>query len=128
MINVVAIAGRLARPAETRMLPSGSRLVGIELTVPREQEPAETAPLVWPDPPAWASGLDAGTEVIAVGRVRRRFFTAAGRTQSRTEVVVEQLVVATSRKRAGAALARAAARMEAAASAAAQGAGANERR
>ncbi|HLI01408.1 MAG TPA: hypothetical protein VKV06_11545 [Acidimicrobiales bacterium] len=121
MINMVAIAGRLARPAETRILPSGSRVVGIDLTVPREQEPDETAPLAWTDPPAWASELDAGAEVVAVGRVRRRFFTAGGHTQSRTEVVVEQLVLATSRKRAGAALARVAARLEAAAEAAAEG-------
>ena len=36
----------------------------------------------------------AGAEVVVVGSVRRRFFRAGGATQSRTEVVAEQVVAA----------------------------------
>src|SRR5688572_21493169 len=53
-MNVVALAGRLARPAEERLLPSGDRLVAYEVTVPRPGERAETVPVVWFDAPASA--------------------------------------------------------------------------
>jgi single-strand DNA-binding protein len=49
-------------------------------------------PVSWlaPSVPAltWASG----TDVLVVGRVRRRFFRAGGVTQSRTEVVASAVV------------------------------------
>ena len=45
-MNVVALVGRLARPAEERVLPSGDRLVAYEVTVLREGERAETVPVV----------------------------------------------------------------------------------
>lgn len=115
MINVVALEGRLARPAEQRVLPSGSHVVSIELTVRGEQGPAETVPVSWVDAPAWVSVLDAETAIVVVGRVRRRFFRAGGVTQSRTEVVAESIVLATSVKRARGALAKASARLEEAA-------------
>jgi single-strand DNA-binding protein len=115
MINLVALEGRLARPAEQRLLPSGSHVVGIELTVRGEQGPAETVPVSWLDAPAWASTLDTDAAIVVVGRVRRRFFKAGGSTQSRTEVVAETIVPATSVRRARTALARAGARIEEAA-------------
>jgi single-strand DNA-binding protein len=115
MINLVALEGHLARPAQQRVLPSGSLVVNMELTVRRDQERAETVPLSWPDAPVWASTLDAEASVIVVGRVRRRFFKAGGATQSRTEVVVATMVPLSSTKRARAALAKASAEIEAAA-------------
>jgi single-strand DNA-binding protein len=115
MINLVTLEGQLARPAQQRVLPSGTLMVNMELTVRRDHERAETVPLSWPDPPAWASTLDAEASVVVVGRVRRRFFKAGGATQSRTEVVVTAMVPASSIKRARAALAKASAEIEAAA-------------
>lgn len=115
MINVVALEGRLARPAEQRILPSGSHVVSIELTVRRDEGPAETVPVSWPEGPAWASALDTDAGIVVVGRVRRRFFRAGGATQSRTEVVAELIVPAASVKRARSALANASARIEEAA-------------
>jgi single-strand DNA-binding protein len=115
MINLVALEGRLARPAEQRVLPSGSHVVGIELTVRREDGPAETVPVSWPDGPAWASALDTDAGIVVIGRVRRRFFRAGGTTQSRTEVVAESIVPAGSIKRARRALAEASAQIEEAA-------------
>jgi len=38
--------------------------------------------------PDWA----AGQEILAIGRVRRRFFRVAGSTQSRTEVVADKVL------------------------------------
>jgi single-stranded DNA-binding protein len=117
MINQVVLEGQLARPAQDRELPSGSRLLNLEVTVRPEGSPAETVPVVWFDAPAWATGLDTGAGVIVIGRVRRRFFRATGSTQSRTEVVADRVLAATSVKRAKAALMDAGAALEAAAAA-----------
>lgn len=97
MTNVVVLRGVLARPAQDLLLPSGDRLVSFEVTVRRPDGPAEPVPVQWSDAPAWASDLDAGTEVWVLGRVRRRFFPAAGLTQSRTEEVAAKLVRASAR-------------------------------
>jgi single-strand DNA-binding protein len=105
-MNVVALAGKLSRPAIERVLQSGDRLVHLEVTVPG---PAgnETVPVVWPDPPASALSLDADQAVTVVGRVRRRFFRSVTGTASRTEVVAEAVVPAHSGKRVDAAVNRA---------------------
>ncbi len=97
MINLVVLQGVLARPAQDVELPSGDRLVSLEVTVRRQEGAAEPVPVQWADPPAWASVLDTGTEVAVLGRVRRRFFRAGGITQSRTEVVASRVVRASSR-------------------------------
>jgi hypothetical protein len=44
-------------------------------------------------------GLVAGAEVMATGEVRRRFFRTPAGTGSRTEVVAEQVIPASQRKR-----------------------------
>ncbi len=107
MTNVVALVGRLARPAEWRELPSGDRLVAYEVTVERPGDKAEGVPVVWLGAPAAAADHDVGERVVVVGRVRRRFFRAGGSTQSRTEVVAETVVSARHGKRARGALERA---------------------
>jgi hypothetical protein len=98
MMNVVALAGRLSRPAAQKVLQSGDRLVNLEVTVPG---PAghETVPVVWPDPPASALSLDTNQEVTVVGRVRRRFFQTVNGTMSRTEVVADAVVAGHKGKR-----------------------------
>ncbi len=107
-MNVVALTGRLSRPAEQRILPSGDRLVAIDVSVARENERAEGVPVVWFNAPASAADLDIDDKVVVVGRVRRRFFRAGGATQSRTEVVADAVVPSRQAKRAKAALAAAA--------------------
>ena len=107
MTNVVVLIGRLARPAETRELPSGDRLVAYEVTVDRPGERAETVPVVWFGAPSSACDHGVDERIIVLGRVRRRFFRAGGGTQSRTEVVAEAVVSARHTKRAAAALQRA---------------------
>jgi single-strand DNA-binding protein len=106
-MNVVALAGRLSRPAEEKVMQSGDRLVALEVTVPREGERAESVPVVWFGAPASAASLDVEQEVVVVGRVRRRFFRTGAVTQSRTEVVADAVVPAGQRKRVQAALRRA---------------------
>jgi len=107
MINLVVLEGVLSRPAQDLELPSGSRLVALEVTVRRETGPAEAVPVSWIDPPAWVSGLDTGAEVVVAGRVRRRFFRSGGVTQSRTEVVANRIVRASAASRVAALLAEA---------------------
>jgi single-strand DNA-binding protein len=113
--NVVVIAGRLSRPAEQRVLPSGERLVAVQVTVDRTGDRAETVPVVWFDAPASAATLDVEEAVVVVGRVRRRFFQAGGSTQSRTEVVADTVVPTRRAKSARTALAAATSRLGAAA-------------
>lgn len=106
-MNVVVLKGRLARPPETRELPSGDRLVAYEVTVERPDERADTVPVLWLNPPIAAERFAAEDLVVVVGRVRRRFFRTGAGTQSRTEVVAEAVVNARHTKRAAAALERA---------------------
>jgi len=109
---MVALVGRLARPAEARELPSGDRLVAYEVTIARPGARAEGVPVVWMGAPASAADHDVDETVVVVGRVRRRFYRAAGVTQSRTEVVADVVVPARHAKRARAALEGARARLD----------------
>ena len=102
--NVVALVGRLTRPAEERELPSGDRLLGLDLTVDRPDDKAESVPVVWPAGPASVLDWQPGELIVVVGRVRRRFFRSGGSTQSRTEVVAELAAPARHNKRARAAI------------------------
>jgi single-strand DNA-binding protein len=112
-VNVVVVSGKVSRVPEVRRLPSGDELVGLEVTVPPAGgDRAESVPVAWFGAPAWATGMAKGTEVVVVGRVRRRFFKAAGATQSRTEVVAETVVKARQAGRVSAVLARARGRLE----------------
>ena len=54
--------------------------------------------------------LDAGDEIVAFGRVRRRFFRSGGGTASRVEIEAEHVVAARDRRRVQASLRRATAR------------------
>ena len=112
MTNLVVLLGVLARPAQDVELPSGSRLLSLEVTVRRPDGPAEPVPVAWFDAPTWATSLDAGAEVAVLGRVRRRFFRAGGVTQSRTEVVASKVVRASARARVAVVLAEARAALD----------------
>ena len=107
MLNLVVIRGRLSSPAQERLLPSGSRVVQLEVTVRHDDAPADSVPVACYDPPASVSGLTEDEEVWVVGRVRRRFFRAGGATGSRTEVVAETVATVRQVKKVEAALAKA---------------------
>lgn len=109
--NLVVLGGRVSRPPETRELSSGARVLGFDLAAARPDRARESVPVVWTDPPSSAAALDVGVDVLVVGRVRRRFFRVGGATQSRTEVVAEQVVPARAAKRVAACLEAAAAQL-----------------
>jgi single-strand DNA-binding protein len=94
-LNMTVVRGRLSRPPEVRALPSGDELVTYEVTVPGDDDrAAESVPVVWLDAPKAALSFAADAEVVVVGRVRRRFFRAAGSTASRTEIVADRVLLA----------------------------------
>jgi single-strand DNA-binding protein len=102
-------------------LPSGSSLASFDLQVGRSDQAADVVPVAFFDPPATVSGLEAGQALLAIGRVRRRFFRVGGSTQSRTEVVAEHVVPMASVQEVRALLGRAAALVAGACSEAGEG-------
>jgi len=109
-MNVVVVKGVLSRAPEVRELPSGGVVMNYEVTVRRADGPAEGVPVVRYDEAS--SPLDVGAEVVVIGRVRRRFFRSGGATQSRTEVVADQVLPIGQRRRIRPALARATSAVE----------------
>jgi single-strand DNA-binding protein len=111
-LNLAVLRGHLSRAPEEVDLASGDLLVRYEVTVPRADERADTVPVVAVSPPAHARCLEPGTEVLVVGRTRRRFWSAGGATRSQVEVLATHVIPA--RRRAGCtrALARALATLE----------------
>lgn len=95
-MNVVVLRGTLSSEPRERTLPSGTTVMNWEVTT-RDDDGARTVPVQWNDPSRAARSFDAGDEVVVLGVVRRRFFRAGGTTASRTEVVAESAVRATSR-------------------------------
>lgn len=97
--NEVCLSGRLAAPAEERVLPSGDVMVSFRVVVPRPpaKRPArERAPTVDTiDCVVWQGtvrrtvlGWAAGDVVEVTGSLRRRFWRSGGGAASRTEVEV----------------------------------------
>jgi single-strand DNA-binding protein len=97
-MNVVILRGVLSRPAEQRVLPSGDTLIAYEVRTANVPGPAESVPVVWPAAPERAL-FSEGQAVVVTGRVRRRFYRAAGATQSRTEVVADAVIRASDVRR-----------------------------
>jgi hypothetical protein len=102
-MNVVVIRGILSSEPVERTLASGSVLVSMAVTTPLPDGRRVSVPVAWFDPPPERPAP--GDEVVVSGTVQRRFFSAAGGTGSRTEIVAER-VVAARRSRAVAALLR----------------------
>jgi single-strand DNA-binding protein len=108
-LNLSVVAGTLSSPPSAKTLPSGDRVVSLEVTIRPPAGRAESVPVSWFAAPAGSETWGAGEEVLVVGRVRRRFFRAGGTTASRTEVVADTVVPARQRARVRRALARASA-------------------
>jgi single-strand DNA-binding protein len=111
-VNLAVVRGVCSSPAEVRELPSGSILVLLQVTTRDAEESAVSVPVVLWDPPASVAELDTGHEVVAVGRVRRRFFRTGGGTASRVEIEAAQVVPAKDRRRVQALLRRATSALE----------------
>jgi single-strand DNA-binding protein len=111
-VNVAVVRGTCSSPVEVRVLPSGSTLALVQLTSREDGAAATSVPVVAWDPPAWVEELDTGDEVVALGRVRRRFFRSATGSASRVEVEAATLARAGDRRRVQALLRRATAALE----------------
>ena len=98
-MNVAAVCGTLSRPVEVKTLPSGEVLASFDVTVRAEGQAAESVPVVWFGAPDRVGRWPEGTEVVAMGRIRRRFFRAGGVTQSRTELVAAEVLRRSQRAR-----------------------------
>ncbi len=92
MLNMVVVIGKLAKPLQVRNLPSGLSLACFDLQVARSDESADTVPVALFDSGDEIPNWPTGQALMAVGRVRRRFFRVGGSTQSRTEVVAEKVL------------------------------------
>jgi len=109
-MNIVVLRGRLSSDPVARPLASGSVLVSLELTTDVDGA-AVSVPVAWFDPPGDPDWV-AGDELVVAGTVRRRFFRSAGTTQSRTEVVAEQVIAASARRQVATMLRRVSGRLQ----------------
>jgi len=107
------VRGLLSSGPQIRTFESGARLATLQVTVRQDGQPTVSLPLsVW-DPPAFVEALEAGDEVIGIGRVNRRFYGAgAGPRQSKVEIVAREIVRGTDKRKVGAALRRARAELD----------------
>lgn len=106
-MNVAAVCGTVTSEPKQRELPSGSVVTNVEVTT-RLDDDTHSVPIVVVDAPVT---VRAGDQVVAVGRIVRRFFRAGGVTQSRTELVATKLVRASNKRTVERALQRAAAEL-----------------
>lgn len=91
MTNQVQLRGRLSRPPEEKVLPSGDTIWTFRIVVPRD---ADGRPGVdWVDCAVWSGRLrrsvavwGEGDVVEVSGALRRRFFRVGGRAESRVEI------------------------------------------
>ena len=112
-INLAVLRGECSSAPEVRELESGRRLVAIPLRVRREGEPATSVPVTVWDPPAWLEDVDAGDELVVLGRVRRRFFQTCSGPGAKVEVEADVVTKGGDRRRLGSVLRRAEAALEA---------------
>jgi hypothetical protein len=92
VLNLVIVIGNLAKPLEVRNLASGVSIANFDLVVPQIDGTPDTVPVALFEASDEALQWVSGEALLAVGRVRRRFFRVGPGTQSRTEVVAEKVV------------------------------------
>ena len=99
--NIVVLHGSLSSDPVWRELPTGSTAVTLEVTTDVDDGPRRSAPVTIIDPRRVAEleKMRAGSEVVVIGEVRRRFFRGANGPGSRTEVVAHEVVPAGQRSR-----------------------------
>jgi single-strand DNA-binding protein len=99
-LNVAVVRGSCSSAPEVRTLESGRVLAVLQVTTkPDDDGPAVSVPVVVWDPPAWVERLDAGDEIVALGRVRRRFYRAGGGAAAKTELEASVVAKGTDRRR-----------------------------
>jgi single-strand DNA-binding protein len=103
-VNQVRLRGRVTSPPTERVLPSGTKIVTLRVSVPREDSALSKGPpgssgsrqtTDWFDCSAWGAPVRRTVgrwreddEVVIEGALRRRFFRTAGGAASILEVEV----------------------------------------
>jgi len=100
-MNVAVVRGRVTRAPELRRGTGAVEVMSFDLATEGDFVPVVCDPKDAP-------GVGGDDEVVAVGRVRRRFFRVGGSTQSRTELVASTVLPARRRRQVERVLARAA--------------------
>ena len=85
-MNVVVLRGTLHVEPTERTLASGITVTNWELRTVSD-DVVYKVPICWEQASKQVQSFDQSDEVVIVGVVRRRFFTAGGATASRTEVL-----------------------------------------
>ena len=88
-MNVAIIAGQVLSKPNERRLESGDYATAFDV-VTEGEEGRLTVPVNWIT--TVRALVSEGDEILVVGKVRRRFFQAAGHVQSRTELLAETVV------------------------------------
>jgi single-strand DNA-binding protein len=105
--NLVQLVAKVSSVPDRRVLPSGDEVVSFGVSVPRDEGGVDAVPVqVGPAPPtgrrpvagqvgrrllARAEALEVGTWVAIEGRLRRRWWAAAGARRSRVEVAATSI-------------------------------------
>jgi single-strand DNA-binding protein len=115
-MNVALVRGVVTRDPDIRSVANPSTktevtLASFDLAVHPEGGPRSTVPVVVPLGGPRHQAPAAGDEILVVGQVQRRFFRVGGATQSRTEVIADEVVAASDRRRVRRLLTSAAARL-----------------
>jgi hypothetical protein len=111
-VNLAVVRGTCSSDPEIRVLASGSTLAVLQLTVRRDDAPAVSVPVVVWEPSSAVESFGAGDELVALGRIRRRFFQAGAATGSRVELEADLVVPARDRRRVAALLRKATTALE----------------
>lgn len=94
-MNIAVIRGTVSSEPRSRTLPSGDVVTNLDVTTEVGGGACSVPVVVHGSIVA----VVAGDEVVVAGHVARRFFRAGGVTQSRTEVVADQVVKSSQRRR-----------------------------
>jgi hypothetical protein len=104
-MNIAIVRGTVLREPTERTLATGQRVVSIDVNVSYDERPNENLEVVWVDPPKNLLVPRQNNEIVAIGRVRRRFFKTANGIASRQEVVAETVLTSRQTSRINRALA-----------------------
>lgn len=104
-MNIALLAGRLTTDPVIRTLGSGDVVWSVDVATTLNNSPVRV-PLSWINPPATDEFVK-DAEVVVSGAVKRRFFATGGATQSRVEVMITTMCLASQRRRVSALLRRA---------------------
>lgn len=92
--NLVLVRGVVSSEPRIRELPAGGVVTQLDVTTRSEALTASVPVAVYDRDVDAASG----DEVVVTGHVKRRFFRTGGVTQSRTELVADQVLRVTRRR------------------------------